>query len=111
MDTTRKTPEVTVADDGSIVIRPAPMAAPDELIVFPFGFEAEGARTLIRNNTLRTAKIGRKRYAKRSDLLALVDRLADEEAAARATKPATNDDAAAGYAKLVAKSARKGGGK
>ncbi len=54
----------------------APVAAPDELLAFPFGLEAAAAARLVKDGTLRAAKIGRKLYAKRSDIVSLVDKLA-----------------------------------
>jgi hypothetical protein len=50
--------------------------APDELVAFPFGLEAAAARALVRTGTLRAAKLGRRLYARRSELLSLVDKLA-----------------------------------
>lgn len=47
----------------------------DELVPFPFGLEARAARALIQRGWLRAARIGRRWYAKRSDLVALVDRM------------------------------------
>ena len=71
----------------------APQAPPDELLSFPFGLEPRAARALVRNGTLTAAKIGRRTYARRSDVLALVDKLAK--------KPAKTEPIA-GYADLVA---------
>jgi hypothetical protein len=85
---------------------PPPAGVPDALVASPFGLEAEAARTLVRTGRLKTAKIGRKRYAKRSDVLALVDVLADEEAAALASKPVPGSSVREGYLQLVG--ARKG---
>ena len=82
--------------DGTTVIRIPPagrIEAPDELVVFPFGLEPRAARTLVRKGTLTAAKIGRRLYAKRSAILALVDKLAKSPAKVEPT---------ASYAELVA---------
>ncbi len=79
-----------------------PVAAPDELVPFPFGLEASAARQLERDGHLKTAKIGRRKYARRSDILALIDKLA----APPARNPATSPEDA--YANLVALAKRKG---
>jgi hypothetical protein len=44
----------------------------DELVPFPFGFERRAASTLVRQGKLASTKIGRRTYARRSDVLALV---------------------------------------
>ena len=44
----------------------------DELVVFPFGLEANAARKLMASGELPTRKLGRKFYARRSRVLALV---------------------------------------
>ena len=46
---------------------------PDDLVPFPFGLEKNAARRLIKTGELRARKLGRRYYAKRSDLLALID--------------------------------------
>jgi hypothetical protein len=96
-------PKVTTthARDGAIVIRveAARVEAPDELVAFPFGLEASAASSLVRRGKLRAAKIGRRLYAKRSDVLALVDALAKE--------PRTTTTIDDGYAAFVART--KGG--
>jgi hypothetical protein len=46
--------------------------AADELVAFPFGFERRAASTLVRRGKLATTKVGRRIYARRSDVLALV---------------------------------------
>lgn len=51
-------------------------ASSDELVAFPFGVEERAARKLVRDGALPAARIGRRLYVKRSDLLALVERLA-----------------------------------
>lgn len=45
---------------------------PDELVAFPFGLDAKTARGLVRRGELPSRKLGRKLYARRSDVLALV---------------------------------------
>jgi len=67
------TQTVETADDGRVTIVRNVYNAPDELVPFPFGLEAEAARRLMRSGDLPHAKLGRKWYAKRSDVLALVD--------------------------------------
>jgi hypothetical protein len=72
----------------------------DELMAFPFGFEVSAARNLEKDGHLPTAKIGRRRYAKRSDVLALIDKLGP----ATAPLSKVREDP---YAKLVAIVKRK----
>lgn len=48
-------------------------AAPDELVAFPFGLEVAAARALVASGELAARKLGRKTYARRSAVLALVD--------------------------------------
>ena len=97
--------EVRRADDGAVVIhvaRPAPAPTPcDELVAFPFGLEARTAKALVRRGDLKAARLGRRLYCKRSDLLALVDKLASEQAET-SEKP---DD----YAALVDRTKRRAG--
>lgn len=74
-------PRITAVQshDGAIIVRVeavAPVAAPDALEPFPFGLEVAAATKLVKDGTLPAAKIGRKLYAKRSDIVALVDKLA-----------------------------------
>ncbi|MGH7297944.1 MAG: helix-turn-helix domain-containing protein [Polyangiaceae bacterium] len=45
----------------------------DDLVSFPFGLEENAARGLIKRGELRARKIGRRWYAKRSDVLGLID--------------------------------------
>ncbi len=97
-------PTLTREPDGTLVIRlpppPAP-SAPDELVPFPFGnFERNAARSLMREGHLPVAKIGRKFYARRSDVLALVERVGAAQARARPSKGESADDA---YRRLVGK--------
>jgi len=95
-------PTVTREPDGTLVIRlpPAPApTAPDELVPFPFGqLERNAARALIRDGHLPVVKLGRKFYARRSDVLALVDRLGAEQA--RRT-PAPRESADDAYLRLT----------
>ena len=77
------TPHTVIAADGTIVVHVhRHESAPDELVAYPFGLEREAARRLMRDGHLPAARIGRRVYARRSDVLALVERLA-------ATTPAT----------------------
>lgn len=91
-----------VHEDGAIVVRieavPA-VEAPDELVSFPFGLEASAARKLVRDGTLAAAKIGRRTYSKRSDVLALVGKLAGK-------KPASTEDAEEAYRAMVRRAGR-----
>ncbi len=70
----------------------------DELVAFPFGLEARAARALVRARTLPTRKIGRRVYARRSDLLALVD---ETPARSQPSRPPTVDVAEAARAAYV----------
>lgn len=89
----------SLADDHTIVLRFEPSGCVvDELIGFPFGLEANAARKLVRDGTLRAARIGRRWYAKRSDVLALVDRLAPTPSLARTAES---------YADVVALAGRR----
>jgi hypothetical protein len=95
-------PTVTREPDGTLVIRippPPPPGAPDELVPFPFGnIERNAARALMREGHLPVAKIGRKFYARRSDVLALVERLG---ASAARAKPAKGETASEAYTRMV----------
>ncbi len=88
------------ADDGAVTItRIVYQAAPDELLPFPFGLEEEAAaKSLVRTGKLPAVKIGRRIYARRSDVLALVDKLVSTRARA------ANDTPAESYQDLVARS-------
>lgn len=77
----------------------SPVLAPDELVAFPFGLECKAAKALIRDGTLPAARIGRRQYALRSDLLALVEKLRLRPAT---TTPADVSPEAA-YARMVAR--------
>jgi hypothetical protein len=67
------------ADGAVTIIRNTYQAAPDELITFPFGLESRAAKKLVESGKLPAAKIGRHTDARRSDVLALVDRLAKKK--------------------------------
>jgi hypothetical protein len=90
-------PTVTREADGTLVVRlppPPASSAPDELLPFPFGnLERNAARALIRDGHLPVAKIGRKFYARRSDVLALVDKLAVVQARKAPVKGESAKDA------------------
>jgi hypothetical protein len=45
----------------------------DDLVAFPFGLEENAARGLIKSGELKARKLGRRWYAKRSDVLGLID--------------------------------------
>lgn len=66
--------------------------APDELVCFPFGLEVSSARALVASGEIPTRKIGRKTYAKRSAILALID----------AAPKVANDAAASPHDELAA---------
>ena len=84
-------PLVSVDPNGGVnVTHVHHHAAPDELVPFPFGLEAAAATKLVKSGVLKAAKIGRKLFARRSDLLALVDRLAST--AASTMKETTTED-------------------
>ena len=78
-------------------------AAADALLAFPFGLERAAAAALVRDGVLPAAKIGRRFYARRSDVLALVERLAKPAAV-----KATGVDVAGDLASIAAKT-RAGG--
>ena len=80
---------VDVPFGATIVLRQvtAPQAAPDELVeIHATGLELRAVLALIKDGTLPSAKIGRRSYCKRSDLVRLVDKLAT--APAKKPKPA-----------------------
>jgi len=74
------------------------VAAPDELVAFPFGLERAAAARAIRDGHLPAARIGRRVYARNSDVLALVGKLA------LTTKPMMSGDVGDDYSALVASS-------
>ncbi len=74
-DDSRPAVTVTTHDDGSVTIAPTTIAAPDVLDRLPGPLERAAADRLVRDGVLRAAKIGRHWYARRSDILALVDQL------------------------------------
>jgi hypothetical protein len=63
----------TVPPPANDAATPAPA---DGLEAYPFGLERQAATRLIQSGELPTRRIGRKVYARRSDLLALVTRAA-----------------------------------
>ncbi len=79
------------------------LPALDELVAFPFGLEANAARGLIKSGELPARKIGRRWYAKRSDVLRLIDN-ARPIAPARASGAGIANDLAA-----IAERTRTGG--
>jgi hypothetical protein len=91
-------PRITAVHvDDAVIIRVEATPAvlpPDELVSFPFGLERSAASALVRKGTLPAAKIGRRLYARRSEVLGLVDTLTK----GRGSGPA----AGASYAELVA---------
>ena len=92
-------PTVERNADGTVTIHQTVYQQPaDDLVAFPFGLEAAAARSLVRRGKLRAARIGRRLYAKRSDVLALVDAVAAAEG-----RPEARTDT---YADLVARSRR-----
>ena len=95
-------PTVTRELDGTLIIRlpPAPApTAPDELLPFPFGkLERNAARALIRDGHLPVVKLGRKFYARRSDVLGLVEKLGAQQAA---RTPAARESADEAYLRMA----------
>jgi len=75
----------------------------DDLVSFPFGLEENAARGLIKSGELPARKIGRRWYAKRSAVLALIDN-APPVPPARASGTSLRDDLAA-----IAERTRRGG--
>lgn len=77
--------------DGSLLIRivaPVATAAGSPLVALEeLGLEKEAARRLRESGELLCAKIGRKWYAKRVDVEAMFDRLAEAARAPRRVKP------------------------
>ncbi|WP_394831828.1 helix-turn-helix domain-containing protein [Pendulispora rubella] len=101
-DAAESRPTTVVTLDGStaLIVRieqVPPVQAPDELVAFPFGFEEAAAMRLIRKKTLLAAKIGRKHYARRSDILSLVEKLAKKAE----SKPKPTNDPLAHYEALI----------
>jgi hypothetical protein len=64
----------------------------DDLVAFPFGLETNAARGLIKSGELRARKIGRRWYAKRSDVLALIDNAPPVAPPARASGESLRGD-------------------
>jgi hypothetical protein len=100
-----KHPEPHGSTPSEYVIRieqvPA-VRAPDALVAFPYTLEAAAARKVERDGHLKVARIGRRKYARLSELLALVDKLA------ASPRVDASGDAEANYAALVG---RTGGGR
>lgn len=79
-----------------------PPGAVDELVALDAcGLEHSAVRRLVRSGRLRTARIGRRRYVRKSEVLACFDALAVEQAAK--AEPAK----AGGYSSIVALAARR----
>jgi hypothetical protein len=76
----------------------------DDLVEFPFSLERSTANRLIKSGELRARKLGRKWYAKRSEVLGLIDK-APRMTPAR-TGASLRDDLAA-----IAERTRNGGAK
>ncbi len=94
-------PRITATHDAAgltIRVEAVRLMPPDELLTFPFGLERAAARDVVRSGKLPAAKIGRRTYARRSDVLALVER------AAPAKPEAAAEDA---YACAVASARRR----
>jgi hypothetical protein len=80
-------------------------AATDELVRLPGPLERAAADRLVRDGLLPAVKIGRHKYSRRSDLLALVERLAKPAPVA-----AIGNDVRADLAAIAART-RAGGGR
>ena len=82
-------------------------AAPDTMVPYPFKeigiTEVAAARVLAARVPL--VRLGRRRYSRRSALLAALDALAQEQARAKPAEPKTED----GYGALVELASRRGG--
>jgi len=70
--------------------------ARDALMAYPFGFEKRAASALVRGGRLHTVKIGRRVYAKQSEILALVTTATETPVSAGA--PDAAEAARAAYA-------------
>ena len=79
---------------------PAPVMADELVPLAKAGVDAGALRRLVRRGILPAARIGRSVYVRRSDLVALVDKLARRPKAA----PAVADGPDAEYSALVSKS-------
>jgi hypothetical protein len=95
----KNTPSLIVRNGASgpilLQIEQVPaVQAPDELVAHPFGLERSAASRAIRDGHLKAARIGRRLYARRSDVLALVDKFA--------IKAKPTGDVESDYAALVA---------
>ncbi len=97
-------PRIEQTSDGRVTVHyTIVQAAPDELLPHPFGLEPATAMALSRSDKLRTIKLGRRVYCRRSDLLALVDAPAAERPERTAATPASPEEA---YAGMVARARR-----
>jgi hypothetical protein len=79
-----------------------PLPPNDDLVPFPFGLEKNAARGVVKSGELRARKIGRRWYARRSDVLRLIDNA--PPAPAQATGEGLREDLAA-----IAERMRRGG--
>jgi hypothetical protein len=106
---TRSSPAAVQNADGSFTLTGGPQPvtlithvmqqAPDELLPFPYGLERNAANRVERDGDLKVARIGRRKYARRSDVLALVDRLAERTLRIAEPEPADDYDAIVAKAK------------
>jgi len=98
-------PSVTVTDDGAIVLRierQAPVAAADELLpLAKWGLPRQAALALVTQGKLTAARVGGRWFARRSDLLTLIDVLAREQAALDLEKAKPGDTVDAAYARIA----------
>lgn len=97
-------PHISTEPDGTLVVRfVGARQTPDKLIPYPFveiGLtERNAARELA--SRVPVVRLGRKRYAKCSDLMLAIDALAREQAEERAQPKATPEDAGEIYLRLV----------
>lgn len=77
------------------LVAPRPVVE-EHLLAFPFGLERATAAALERSGELRVTKIGRRKYALRSEVLALVETLAPKR-----KPPTVETDPRAAYLALV----------
>jgi hypothetical protein len=96
---------VTVTDDGAIVLRierPAPVAAIDELLpLAKWGLPRQAALALVTQGKLTAARVGGRWFARRSDLMSLIDVLAREQAAQDRDKAKPGETVDAVYARIA----------
>lgn len=99
----------TALEDGTIILRVEavpPVQAPDELLTLDrCGLDDQTARRLIREGTLPAARLGRRYFVRRSDVLGLIDKLPAREPLQR-TKAVSADTG--DYATVVALAQRGG---